>query len=196
MKLTQFERAIAAIDKKNSEDFHIDYFQGQEFPKELLYSHRMTKKLLAFNPNTSEELQIAARAQHICRWKISRNEYPNDKKGYLKWREALKIMHADIVSDILKDVSYDSEFINRVTFLIQKKQIKKDKEAQTMEDVVCLVFLEYYFEEFATKHDDKKLIGILRKTWLKMSVRGQEAAIKLDFSARSQSLISQAIEQD
>ena len=196
MEPTKFERAIAIIDNKNSEDMHIEYFQEQEFPKEFLYSKRMSQKLLEFKPDASKELQIAVHAQHICRWKIARSEYPMNKVGYIKWRERLKKMHADITSDILKNVGYDSEFINRVSFLIKKKLIKKDEETQTMEDVICLVFLEYYFEEFAAKHQDEKLIDILRKTWKKMSTKGQAEAMNLHFSPKSESLIKQAIAYD
>lgn len=193
MKHSKFEKAITLIDKKNSEDIHIEYFQGKKFPKELLYSQRMSQKLLEFEPEASEKLQIAARAQHICRWKIARGEYPMDKVGYLKWRETLKKMHAILTSEILKDVGYDSEFINRVSFLINKKLIKKDEGSQTLEDIVCLVFLNYYFEEFAVKHQEEKVIDIIRKTWKKMSAKGHKAALKLKYSDKSMFLIKQAI---
>ena len=71
--------------------------------------------------------------------------------------------------------------------------IKKDEGTQTLEDVICLVFLEYYFEEFAAKHQDEKVINILRKTWKKMSPTGQAEAMKLNFSVKSKSLFKQAI---
>lgn len=193
MEMTKFEKAIAIIDKKNSEDTRYEHFQGQEYPKELLYSQRMTKKLMAFKPDATEELQLAARAQHICRWKIDRNDYDMDRIGYIKWRETLKKMHAEITSDILRQVGYDQAFIDRVSFLISKKLIKKDEEAQILEDVVCLVFLQYYFEEFATKHPDNKVIEILRKTWKKMSAEGHEAAKKLTFNDKCQLLIKEAL---
>ena len=193
MESTKFKRAIALIDKKNSEDIHIEYFKGQEFPKELLYSQRMSLKLLEFKPEASEELQIAARAQHICRWRIPRSEYPMDKIGYIKWRNKLKKMHADMASDILKDAGYDSEFINRVSFLINKKLIKKDEGSQTLEDVICLVFLEYYFEEFAEKHPDEKVIKIIQKTWKKMSDKGHSAVLSLEFTSKNASLIKKAM---
>tara|TARA_R110002050_G_scaffold251241_2_gene389387 strand:- start:2179 stop:2763 length:585 start_codon:yes stop_codon:yes gene_type:complete len=193
MKPTRFEIAIALIDKKNSEDTNTYQSNGLEFPKELLYSQRMSQKLLQFKPNASRALQIAARAQHICRWKIARNEYPMDRVGYLKWRETLKKMHAEITADILKEVGYEDEFIERVSFLINKKLIKKNEESQTIEDVICLVFLDYYFEEFAAKHEDEKVIDILQKTWVKMSEDGQAEALKLKFSDKSLALIKQAI---
>ncbi|GAA4303633.1 DUF4202 domain-containing protein [Aestuariibaculum suncheonense] len=193
MEPTRFETAIALIDKKNSEDPNVYHSHGVDFPKELLYSQRMSQKLLQFKPNASRALQLAARAQHICRWKIARDEYPMDRVGYLKWRETLKKMHAEITADILKEVGYEDEFIDRVSFLINKKLIKKNEESQTIEDVICLVFLDYYFEEFAAKHEDEKVIDILQKTWVKMSEEGHEEALKIKFSEKSLALVKQAI---
>jgi len=193
MKPTRFEIAIALIDKKNSEDSNVYQSHGLDFPKELLYSQRMSQKLLQFKPDASRALQIAARAQHICRWKIARDEYPMDRVGYLKWRETLKKMHADITAEILKEVGYDEEYIERVSFLINKKLIKKNEESQTIEDVICLVFLDYYFEEFAAKHSDEKVIDILQKTWVKMSEDGHAEALKIKYSDKSLALVKQAI---
>ena len=193
MKPTRFETAIALIDKKNAEDTNTYQVSGLEYAKELLYSQRMSRKLLQFNPNASKALQIAARAQHICRWKIARDEYPMDRVGYLKWRETLKKMHAELTAEILNQVGYDKEFVDRVSLLITKKLIKKNEESQILEDTICLVFLDYYFEEFATKHDDEKIIDILKKTWVKMSDNGHAEALKLPFSTKSLSLIKQAI---
>jgi len=193
MKPTKFESAIALIDEKNAEDIHTDYVNGKAIPKELLYAERMSKKLMEFKPHASEELQIATRAQHICRWKIPRDEYPMDRVGYIKWRETLKKMHAEMTAEILKSVGYESKFIERVTFLIQKKLIKKDEESQIIEDVICLVFLEHYLEEFSAKHSDEKIIDILRKTWKKMSEKGHKEALKLTYSENIKSLINSAI---
>jgi len=190
---TKFEKAIQLIDNENSKDIRKESFDSKEYPKELLYSYRMTDKLLEFQPNASDELKLAARAQHINRWKIARSTYSMDRVGYLKWREALKKMHADITSSLLAEVGYDSDFIDRVVFLINKKLIKKDAGSQILEDVVCLVFLEYYFDTFSKKHDNNKLIDIVKKTWNKMSKKGQESALKLHFSDKSMLLIKQAI---
>ena len=193
MKATRFETAIALIDKANSEDINTFEVAGINYSKVLLYSQRMTRKLLQFEPNASKALQIAARAQHICRWKIARDEYPMDRVGYLKWRETLKKMHADLTADILKQVGFDDQFTDRVKAIILKKLIKKNEESQTLEDTICLVFLDYYFEEFAAKHNDEKIIDILKKTWVKMSDKGHEAALKLPFSEKSLALVKQAI---
>lgn len=193
MKPTRFETAIALIDIENAEDVTTYQVADIEYPKELLYSQRMSRKLLQFNPDASKALQIAARAQHICRWKIARNEYPMDRVGYLKWRETLKKMHADLTADILKKVGYDDQFTDRVKAIVLKKLIKKNEESQALEDTICLVFLDYYLEEFAAKHDDDKIIDILKKTWIKMSDKGHEAALKLPFSDKSLALVKKAI---
>ena len=193
MKPTRFETAIALIDKANSEDINTYEVAGIQYPKELLYSQRMTRKLLQFKPDASKALQIAARAQHICRWKIPRDEYPMDRVGYLKWRETLKKMHADLTSEILNKVGYDDQFDDRIRKIILKKLIKKNEESQALEDTICLVFLDYYFEEFAEKHPDEKVIDILQKTWVKMSEAGQKEALKLNFSEKSLALVKQAI---
>ncbi|MCM5663691.1 DUF4202 domain-containing protein [Galbibacter mesophilus] len=193
MNTPNFNKAIEKIDRLNAQDPNTENYQGKEHPKELLYSQRMTETLLSFEPEASEELQIAARAQHIARWKIDRDSYPMDRVGYLKWREELKKMHAQLTSEILTEVGYDTDFIERVSFLIRKKMLKKDEDSQTLEDVVCLVFLQYYFEDFAAKHPDEKIVDILQKTWGKMSEKGHQAALKLPLDQKSLTLIQKAL---
>lgn len=189
----KFEKTIRLIDEKNAQDPHKEVYQGKTYPKELLYSQRMYQQLLDFEPEASEELKIAARAQHICRWKVARNEYPMDRVGYLKWRNDLKKMHAEITAGILEQVGYNEEFIERVSFLIQKKKIKKDEGSQTLEDVICLVFLQHYFEEFAARHEDEKIVDIIAKTWKKMSPEGHKAALQVPLSEKTASLVNRAL---
>lgn len=191
--MTRFEKAIQLIDQINAEDPTLETWKGKGFPKELLYSHRMTKKLGEFASDADEHLKIAARAQHIARWKIQRSAYPMDRTGYLTWREELKKFHAELASEILSQVGYEEEIISKVKFLIRKKQLKTDFETQILEDVVCLVFLEYYFEEFAEKHESEKIKDILKKTWNKMSDNGHKAALQLNFSPQSLRLIQEAL---
>jgi len=191
--MKQLQRAIELIDQINREDPIKEIHLGKEISKELLYSMRMSEKLKAFEPNASEELKIAARAQHISRWRIPRADYPMDRSGYLRWRGQLKIMHASTTSEILKSLDFEQEFINRTSFLIRKEQLRSDPETQLLEDIACLVFLEFYFEEFAAKHDKQKIIRILQKTWGKMSEKGQHAALQLSFSLEDQLLIQEAL---
>ncbi len=191
--MTPYDLAIQLIDQINTEDPTKEPWKGKDFPKELLYSHRMSKKLVDFAPEASEQLRIAARAQHIARWKIQRSEYPMDRVGYLTWREELKKMHADLTGNILEKAGFDEAFISRVKFLIRKKQLKTDAETQTLEDVVCLVFLEYYLEDFVAKHEFEKIKDILRKTWGKMSEKAHKEALKLNFSSQSLAIIQEAL---
>ena len=185
--------AFKLFDGANGEDPNKEIFEGKEYPKELLYAERMTDILNEFEPNASEALQLTARCQHICRWEIPRESYEMNRVGYLKWRQELKKFHAEKASSILQKVGYDDETIDRVSFLLLKKQLKKDEETQTLEDVICLVFLKYYYEPFLLKHDDDKIISSLQKTWKKMSPKGHKAALALSFSERGKGLVSKAL---
>jgi len=193
MKEARFKNTISAIDAINSDDPNLEIENGKQVPKELLYSERMTEMLHEFHPEPSESLLIAARGQHIKRWILPREQFPMDRKGYLAWRTQLKKFHADLVGSIMKDNGYGEEDIQKVDDLINKRRLKTDQEAQTLEDVVCLVFLKYYFEEFIIKHDDDKLIRIVQKTWNKMSEKGHQAALTLHMSAQAMSILNRAV---
>ena len=184
MSADRFQAATAQIDAANSEDPR---------GKELLYSQRMSAWLDRIDPGASEALRLAARAQHIRRWNIPRSDYPMDRIGYLKWRTTLYKFHADEVSKILRDAGYDQSTIDRVASLVRKERIKTDPEAQTLEDVICLVFLENYFAEFAAAHDEEKVVNILRKTWRKMSPRGQQLALTLTIPPDAKRLLDRAL---
>lgn len=193
MTKTPFYNASELIDAENAQDPNSEIFQSTSYPKELLYSNRMYKKLMEFHPDASEAVQIASKAQHICRWKIARDSYPMDRVGYLKWREDLKKFHAKTTAAILEKVGYDSDFIARVSFLIEKKLLKKDDETQLLEDVICLVFLEFYLDPFVHKHDREKMKNIILKTWNKMSEKGHQEALKISYSDSNLELIKEAL---
>ena len=188
----QFEKAFALFDSYNSNDPNKEDYKGKSYPKELLYATRMSEKLDSFKPGSPDYLKLAARCQHIGRWEIPRNSYPMDKKGYLQWRNTLKFHHARIAGEILANCDYDAETIDRVKFLLLKKELTRNPDTQVLEDVICLVFIEYYLDEFASKHEDDKVVDILRKTMKKMSSKGIEEAGKISVSARIQGLIQQA----
>ena len=139
----------------------------------------MTGWLDRLVPEASEALRLAARAQHIERWSIPRHEYPEGKKGYLLWRTILYRYHAERAGEILSTVGYDPATIDRVGAFLQKKRLRSDAEVQTLEDAACLVFLENYFADFSKKHDEAKIVDIVRKTWAKMSANGHGAALEL-----------------
>lgn len=191
--MTPFQNASAWIDAENAQDPNSEIYQSNNYPKELLYSNRMYERLMDFYPNASEAVQIASKAQHICRWKIARESYPMDRVGYLRWREDLKKFHAKTTATILEKAGYDETFIDRVSFLIEKKLLKKDAETQLLEDVICLVFLEYYLDPFVHKHDREKMKNIILKTWNKMSETGHQEALKINYSTTNLELIKEAL---
>jgi len=190
---TRFQQAIARFDAANGEDPNQESWLGVEHPKELLYAQRMTGWLERFAPDASEALRLAVRAQHIRRWALPRSDYPEGKEGYKRWRSTLARFHAQTAGEILAEAGYDDETIRRVQGLIRKEQLKRDPEAQCLEDVVCLVFLENYFADFAQKHDEEKIIDILQKTWKKMSPAGHAAALGLVLPAEARALVGKAL---
>ncbi len=186
-------QAFQRFDAANGQDPNIEIYMGNTYPKEVLYAIRMTKKLNDFAPDASEALQLTARCQHICRWEIPRHSYDMNRVGYLKWRQDLKKFHVQKASEILEDIGYSQETIDKVGFLLQKKGLKKNEDTQTLEDVICLVFLEHYFEPFTMEHPEDKIIDILRKTWRKMSEKGHQAAMGLPLSKKSLAIVSKAV---
>lgn len=181
------------IDEYNSQDPNIEIINSEEYPKELLYAERMSACLDQFAPEASPALKIATRAQHIGRWQIPRSEFPQDRKGYLQWRNKLKELHAQITAQILTETGFNQTFTEEVCELIRKKDLRINPDTQTLEDVICLVFLQYYLQDFADSKDEEKVVDILRKTWRKMSEKGRSAALKLSLTPRVEMLIKSAL---
>jgi len=178
----RFNRTIASFDAANREDPNRELLDGRDYAKELLYAERMSAMLNRYVADASEPLQLAARCQHIRRWEIPRASYPMTRAGYYRWRMRLRDFHAEIAAAMLRQAGYDDDTIARVCSLVKKQSLQLDEEAQTLEDVIVLVFLESYLEDFVRTHssyDEAKLIDILRKTLKKMSARGRKAALTL-----------------
>jgi Domain of unknown function (DUF4202) len=182
---------IAAIDAANRCDPNCIEVDGRSEPTELVYGRRMTATLARVAPEASEHLRIAARGQHIERWTSPRKRYPEGRAGYLRWRNELKEFHARRVGEIMASAGYGMDDIARVGSLVRKERLKADREAQLLEDVACLVFLEHYLRDFTTKTDPEKLAGILGKTWKKMSPLGHEHALKLAYAPDIAALLQQ-----
>lgn len=193
MSENQVIAAHKLIDEANLNDPISDMVDGEAKPKEWLYGVRMSECLASFEPNASIALQIAARGQHIKRWSIPRSEHPMGKEGYFKWRQSLGRMHAEETSRIAKEVGCDEAVQDAIGRMLRKEKIKRDPEVQALEDVICLVFLTYYFAPFAAKHTEDKIISIVRKTWAKMSEKGHEAALALPFTDEQLALLSKAL---
>ena len=182
------------FDQANAEDPNTEVINGQPMAKELLYGQRMSARLAVFAPGAPETVQLAARAQHIRRWEVPRDGYAEGRAGYLKWRTDLHKRHADIAGRIMGDAGYDGETIERVQTLLRKRGLKTDPDVQLMEDIICLVFLEHYFQDFARKHDEEKLIPIVQKTWNKMTEQAHEVALQLDYAPDDLAVIQKAVQ--
>ena len=175
---------LAAIDAANGADP-----KGQA----LAYGRHMSETLADFLPAASEALRIAARAQHIERWVIPRESYPQGRIAYLTWRKELQKHHARRTGELMAEAGYGANEIARVAALLKKERLKQDGETQALEDVICLVFLAHEAPEFIAKHDDAKVTDILHKTAKKMSQRGLDAAVHLSLDPRLSRLLGEAL---
>jgi hypothetical protein len=189
----KFEAALRRFDEENSRDPNSETADSVSHPRELIYAERLTNWVLRLSPNASEELRLAARCQHICRWESPRENYPMTRAGYLKWRADLKKFHAGKSGAILREVGYDEEIIRRVQDLNLKKNFPNDPETRILEDALCLVFLEFQFAALAAKSDDDKMINALQKSWDKMTGAARAEALKLNYGEREKSLLQRAL---
>ena len=169
MDAERFDRAIAEIDAANADDPNTIVVRGEERPKELAHAELVSGWVVALQPDASEALRLAARAHHLRRWTVPRASYPIGRAGYLRWRRDLHEQHAREAGEILSGVGYDDETIARVQDLVRKRGLGKDPEVQTLEDALCLVFLETQFDDLAARLDSEKLDGVVDKTLKKMS---------------------------
>jgi hypothetical protein len=186
--------AFRLFDAANGEDPNLEPDETcQLVPKEVLYAQRMTACLARVAPDAPEAVQLAARGQHIRRWSIPRADFPLTRPGYHQWRNTLKKYHAELAGQLLAQAGYEPAMIARVQELLQKLRLQADPEVQLLEDVICLVFLEYYFLPFAAQHPEEKIIEIVQKTWPKMTERGHALALQLPFTPEARALVSKAL---
>lgn len=189
----RFSEAVRRFDEENGRDPNIVNYEDVAYPHELLYAKRLTDWVLRLCPEASEPLLLAARCQHICRWTVPRSAYEMTRSGYLRWRTDLKRFHASKSAEILREVGYDDATIERVSDLNLKKHLGHDPDCQVLEDALCLVTLQYQLSDLAAKTEPAKMIGILQKTWKKMSKPARDYALALPFSETEKRLIEQAL---
>ena len=172
--MTGLDSVLAAIDAANAEDLNRE---ADGRPAALVYGERMSEELARRFPGASEPLRIAARGQHIERWRIPRDRYPDGRAGYLAWRTELGRMHAERVAGIMAGAGYGAEDRDRVARLLRKEGIKRNPEMQALEDVICFVFLRWYFADFTVKHADEDIGRIVERTARKMSPEARAAVL-------------------
>ena len=192
-EVRRFEAALRRFEEENSHDPNLETVNGISHPRELLYAQRLTDWVLRLCPAASEELRLAARGQHICRWEIPRQSYPMTRAGYLQWRAALKKFHAQKTGDLLREAGYPEDVLRRVQDLNLKKHFPDDPEARVLEDALCLVFLEFQFADLAAKTAADKTINALQKSWQKMTGAARAEALKLNYGEREKALLERAL---
>ena len=192
MSSERLTKVIERIDALNSADPNQELVDGLPHPRELGYSQRLTDWVLRLKPDASEALRIAARGQHIRRWTIPRARYEMNRRGYLRWRETLKAFHAEQVAQLMQEAGYPEDMIQRVRAIMSKRRFEDDSETQTLEDALCLVFLETQFDELRQKTPDEKMRDIVVKTWQKMGDKGRAEALKLKLPDEVRAWIAQA----
>lgn len=169
----RMQAVLDAIDAANAADPKLE----EERPVSQLYGERMSSELNRLFPDASDVLQIAARGQHVERWKLARSEYPDGRAGYLAWRKAQGVFHAEVVMEIMAQAGFEAAEIESVGRMLRKEGIKRDPQVQALEDVICFVFLKWYFAPFAAKHATEKIQRIVEKTARKMSPEGRSRVL-------------------
>ncbi len=192
----RFHAVIAEIDTLNAGDPRQEISGDTGRPLETVYSERMTACLSQVYPDASEELSIAARAQHICRWQIPRSNYPAGRDGYNSWRAACREHHAALTTAIMHRHGYAEARIAHVAKIIKKEELKRDRESQALENIAAAVFAQHYLGAFIEDHkdyDEEKLVGIVRKTLRKMDAVGHAAIVAMQLPPHVKRVIDIAL---
>lgn len=166
---------------------------GTPCPRELAHAGRLSRWVRRLEPQAPEVLLLAARCQHIRRWQIPRESYPSGRVGYLQWRTQLARFHADTAAQLLAEAGYEQDVIDAVRRINLKQNLRSSSDMVVMEDALCLSFLEFELDEFIAKYPAEKVIGVLQKTWQKMSVRAREMALTLPLSSAGLELVTRAL---
>lgn len=194
--MNKLETAFQLFDNYNKQDPRLFAWDNVSYPQEYFFAIKLYEWVLKLDPEADEELLLASRSQHIGRWEIPREDYPEGRDGYLKWRKDLGLRHAAIAAGLMQQAGYAAGQIDRVKQIILKQRIKVDTDVQTMENALCLVFLEIQYEDFRQKYkqEPEKMINILRKSLLKMDAHGHSFALTLPYTDGGLELIQKAVD--
>ena len=163
---------------------------------ELVYAERMEAWVVRTAENAPALLRLAARCQHLERWSVPRDTYPLDKPGYHAWRRSLYVKQSERARELLLQAGVPSAEAADLATWVSKTALKTNPGTQALEDAACLVFLENEIQAFAAQHAEyprEKFVDIIRKTWKKMSPRGQALAKTLSLPPGIAALVQEAI---
>ena len=165
-------------------------------PAELVYADRMEAWVARLVTDAPPLLRLAARCQHLERWRVPRPSFPDGKAGYLTWRKSLYKIQADRARELLVAAGVAVAEADEAATWVSKSGLKTNAGTQALEDAACLVFLENEIEAFAAQHADyppEKFVDILKKTWRKMSPPAQQAALGLSLPPAIAALVRAAV---
>jgi hypothetical protein len=186
----RYEAAAAAIDAANADDPHIIDARGERVALALIHGRLATEWIEQLVDEPTETLLLAGRAHHLRRWELPRDNYPQGRAGYLRWRRDQKVRHATDVAAILASCGYEPAEIEEVQRLIRRESIDG---SQAVEDAACLVFIETQLGSMADRMDRGQLVDVIRKTARKMSGRGLEMVARIPLGERELVLLSEAL---
>ena len=152
-------------------------------PAELVYAARMESWVERLVPAAPPLLRLAARCQHLERWRVPRASFPEGRAGYLQWRKSLYVKQADRGRDLMLQAGVPAPEADEAALWVSKTGLMTNPGTQALEDAACLVFLENEIADFAAQHTAypaEKFTDIIRKTWRKMSLPAQQAALGLN----------------
>jgi hypothetical protein len=194
MTRSRLDDAFAAIDAANADDPNTIVVRGERRPKEQAHAELAVEWIRRLDPDPSDALLLAARAHHVRRWDIPRSSEPDGRAGYLKWKRRLQQHHADLVAQILGGAGVEPATIERVQSLVKKERLKSDPEVQTLEDALCLVFIETQFNDLTAQLGEEHMVDVVAKTLRKMTAAGRNAALELPLDDESTRIVSKALE--
>lgn len=177
--MNAYEHARKLIDAAHAAD--PERLEG-DLPAELVYADRVEAWVKRLDPSATEILKLAARCQHLERWSLPRADFPKDRPGYLKWRSTLYQKQAERARELLVAAGVPDDEAELARKWVSKTGLKTDPGTQLLEDAAVLVFLEHEIADFAARHPEytrEKYLGILGKTWRKISPAAREAAAGL-----------------
>ncbi len=151
---------------------------------------------MRLDPSASPLLRLAARCQHLERWTVPRDSFPMDRTGYLTWRRSLYTKQAERARGLLIEAGVPVEEAAELAIWVSKNGLKTNPGTQALEDAACLVFLENEIEAFAASHagyPKEKFVGILQKTWRKMSPAAHDFALQLPLAPGIAALVQEAL---
>jgi hypothetical protein len=186
------ERARALVDAAHAADPQ----RGRDGrPAELTYADNMERWAARITPGAPPLLLLAARCQHLERWTVPRDSFPDGKAGYHAWRRSLYVRQSERARELLAAAGVPAPEAADVATWVSKTGLVTNPGTQCLEDAAVLVFLESEIEAFAAQHAEyprEKFVDILRKTWRKMSPRARELALALELPPAVAALVGEA----